>query len=97
MVKNTDFQAELKAKIKAGVKPSQLKRSFSTPVKSNKENLPSTSEQEQIIKKLEQQKADLLKINQEAVKQNEQLVQVIDKLKKENGQLVKGKSEIEEK
>lgn len=91
---NQDLQAELKAKVKEGVKPSQLKRSSSTPIKSTTK--PSISEQEETIKKLEQQKEALLKVNQEAVKQNEQLVKVIDQLKADKKNLAQEKNQLEE-
>jgi predicted RNase H-like nuclease (RuvC/YqgF family) len=93
MTKNENFQKELAEKVKEGVKPSQLKRSTSTPVKSVKEN----SSPEATIKKLEEQNAQLLAFNQEAVKQNEQLVKVIEKLKKEKKNLEQEKSVLEEK
>src|SRR5436309_1219182 len=98
MTKNVDFQAELAEKVTAGIKPSHLKRSSSTPVKSvSKEtNSPNINEQEQTIAKLEQQKEELLKINQEAVKQNEQLAQVITKLQQEKKTLEQEKNHLEE-
>jgi chromosome segregation ATPase len=95
MTKNTDFQAELKEKVKEGIKPSQLKHSTSTPVKSVKEQ--TVNEQEATIKKLEQQKEALLKVNQQAVQQNEQLVKVIDKLQQEKKELAQAKNQLEEK
>jgi hypothetical protein len=78
-----DLQKELVEKLKVGVKPSHLKRSASTPVKSvSKDN-----DQTKQIKQLEQDKAQLLIINQEAVKQNEQLAQAITKLQQEKKNL----------
>src|SRR4051812_29581009 len=50
-----DLQAELQAKIKAGVKPSDLKKSRSTPVPR------STFNQEKYVLELENEKAELLK------------------------------------
>lgn len=54
MTNNKDFQAELKEKVKAGVKPSDLKKSKST--------LPSRAafNNEKYVAELETEKADLL-------------------------------------
>jgi chromosome segregation ATPase len=93
---NKDFQKELAEKVKEGIRPSHLKKSTSTPVKLSLPANNSPHPLEQVITRLEQQKEELLKINQEAVKQNEQLAQAITKLQQEKNELAKEKSELEE-
>jgi hypothetical protein len=54
MTNNKDLQEELQAKIKAGIKPSDLKKSKSTPLSR------SSLQQEKYVAELETEKADLL-------------------------------------
>ena len=101
MTNNKDFQAELKEKVKAGVKPSDLKKSKSTP--------PSRAafNNEKYVAELETEKADLLaklanyeKEQQASVKvfkDQEKLInekeEQLEKLKSRIHQLFKDKKE----
>ena len=76
MTNNKDFQAELQAKIKAGIKPSDLKKSKSTPAARSAFN------QEKYVSELEQEKADLLAKMANYEKEQTAAVKVFDDQKK---------------